>query len=341
MINLVKLKDIAEELKLSVSTVSRVVNNQDRVNPATRKKVQEALQRHHYLPDENARRLKTNTSNVLGIIVPDISNPFYARVIKGIEHGVMERRYSLLLCNTDEDIVQEENAINLLMRQKVAGIIVATSARQQLINALYGKTGCPVVFFDNVPQSSQPVYSVTINNAKATRDLVRYMCEKGHERIYMITGPQGESSADERLAGWRQALTGQGIIPEDTWYRFGDFREASGYRIMTEFLRQAKPPTAVCLANNFMAYGAIKAIEAAGLTVPDDLSIAAFDAADETGLMRLSITTVVQPAEEIGLVSADLCLHAAQQRSSTKCQKVILDHILLHNETVAYPPESR
>lgn len=330
-----KLKDIAAELNISTSTVSRVVNNQDRVAPDTRKRVLEALKRHRYHPNENARRLKTNTSNVLGVIVPDISNPFYASVIKGIERGIADRSYSILLCNTDESAEREEEAVHLLMRQKVAGIIVASSADQKTIQSLYQNIECPVIFFDNVPKGLDPINSVTINNVRAARDMVRYMIDQGHQRIFMITGPAGESSADERLHGWHRALSQAGIDPNKNHFRYGDFREDSGYAIMKEYLDFQSRPTAVCVANNFMAYGAVKAIESSGLQIPHDISIGAFDVCDNTGLMRLSITTVIQPSEKIGMVAADLCLNAAKHESIAMSQKVILDHVFMPNATVA------
>jgi LacI family transcriptional regulator len=329
-----RLKDIADALHLSTSTVSRVVNGQDRVDPDTRRRVLEMMQRLNYQPNDNARRLKTNSSNVIGVIIPDIANPYYAAVIKGIEHRVMSEGYSVLLCNSDEQAGREREAVKLLMRQKVAAIIVATSLDQAAIADLYGNPGCPVVFFDNVPLELGQINSVTINNARAARDLVRYMLDRGHRRIFMITGPSGESSADERLAGWRQALQHNGIEPGPDWFAHGDFRETSGRTIMAGFLAQPERPTAVLVANNVMAYGAVKAIEAAGLGIPDDISLGAFDIVDTSGLMRLSITTVVEPAEQIGAIAADLCLGASRRSAPAVCQKVILEHAFHANATV-------
>ncbi|MBP8989168.1 MAG: LacI family DNA-binding transcriptional regulator [Clostridia bacterium] len=330
-----RLKDIAEELNLSISTVSRVVNNQDRVDPETRRRVQEAIKRHHYQPDENARRLKLQTSNVIGVIVPDIANPFYAQVIKGIERGVTDLRYTVLLCNTDEEASREHEAIQLLSRQKVAGIIVATSLHRKEICRVYERLDCPVVFVDNVPSPQEGFYSVTIDNRQAASDLVRYLISHGHQRIFLIGGPIGESSADEREEGWRQALKQSGIEPRPSWISHGDFQKESGYQIMRSFLSQSERPTAVLVTNNFMAFGAVEAIEEQGLKIPDDLSIVTFDAQDTTGLMRLSLTSVVQPALDIGLIAADLCLNTQKKRTSGLGRQVILAHTFLPGDSVA------
>ncbi|MDW7658810.1 MAG: LacI family DNA-binding transcriptional regulator [Bacillota bacterium] len=329
-----RLKDIADALNLSTSTVSRVVNNQDRVDPERRRRVLATMKQLNYQPNDNARRLKTNSSNVIGVIVPDISNPYYAAVIKGIERKAMATGWSVLLCNSDEQAEREVQAVRLLMRQKVAAIIAAPSVDQASIPDLYGSLECPVVFFDNVPNNLRSIFAVTVDNVRAVSDLVHYMLTCGHRRIFMITGPAGESSADERLSGWMQSLLKAGIEPGPDWFGRGDFREDSGKAIMEQFLERTDRPTAIIAANNLMAYGAVKAIEALGLRIPEDMSIGAFDIVDTTGLMRLSITTVVEPAEEIGQVAADLSIAAGRKGSDQAYQKVVLEHVFCPNMTV-------
>lgn len=329
-----KLKDIAQKLNISVSTVSRVVNNLDRVDPETRKRVLEALKEYDYLPDDNARRLKTRTSNVLGVIVPDISNPFYASAIKGIERVAADGGYSVIVCNTEEDGERERNAVRLLQRQKVAGYVVATILDDERVLQCYSTLDSPVVFFDNAPDEGMQFNAVTINNFRAARELVGYMARRGHRRIFMIAGPAGESSADERMQGWRAALWDAGIEPGDGWCVNGDFREESGRRVMEAFLARGDRPTAVCVANNFMAYGAAKAVFDAGLDIPEDLSMGAFDIVDDTGLMRLKITTVIQPAGDIGAVAADMCLNPRGPENVQSARRVVLEHRFLENGTV-------
>ncbi|MGI5877300.1 MAG: LacI family DNA-binding transcriptional regulator [Christensenellales bacterium] len=334
---MVKLKDIATRLGVSVSTVSRVVNNKDRVDPETRKRVLHALREMNYQPDENARRLKTNTSNVLGVIVPDLSNPFYALVIKGIEREAAAHGYIVIVCNTDETRERERDAVALLIRQKVAGIIAATTFDDEEIRRCYSQPDCPVVFFDNIPSVQIETHCVTIDNVRAARELTGYMIEQGHRRIYMISGPRGEYSADERVTGWRAALKAAGIAPRDRWIARGDFREESGRRIMEDFLARSQPPTAVLAANNFMAYGAIKAIFDAGLSVPEDISVGAFDAADTTGLMRIDIASIEQPSEDIGAVAAELCLQPHPPGGARVSRRMVLDYRFMKNHSVASP----
>ena len=331
---MVRLKDIAARLNISTSTVSRVVNNQDRVSPATRRRVLAALKEFNYQPNDNARRLKTNSSNVIGVIVPDIANPYYAFVIKGIEEKALVAGWSVLLCNTDEQAAREVQAVNLLKRQKVAAILVASSLQPEDIPGLYSDLECPVVFYDNVPQNLHSIYAVTIDNVQAAADLTQKMIEAGHRRIFMITGPAGESSADERLAGWQQALQQAGIQPGPSWSGHGDFKEESGRLIMEGFFGQGELPTAVLVANNLMAYGVVKAIEGRGLLIPADISLGAFDVVDTTGLMRLGISTVVGPAEAIGMAAADLILSGSHTSEDGLYKKIILPHTFFMNSTI-------
>ncbi|HBP38396.1 MAG TPA: hypothetical protein DD640_06590 [Clostridiales bacterium] len=332
-----KLKDIASQLKVSVSTVSRVVNNQNRVDPDTRKRILDALKKYDYQPDQNARSLKTNVAKVLGVIVPDISNPFYATVIKGIERVASLNGYTVILCNTDENKQRERDATQLLLRQKVAGLIVATTFSGPEAQQVYLPVERPVVFFDNVPATAREINSVTINNTRAARELTEFMIRRGHRRIFLIAGPAGESSSDERQQGWRLALEAAGIEPGADWFSHGDFREESGREIMEDFLRrpQADRPTAVCIANNFMAYGAVKAVLDQGLDIPGDLSVAAFDIIDTTGLLKLCITTVQQPAADIGALAAELCLQDNTRQGIRFSQRLVLEHQFCPNSSVS------
>jgi DNA-binding LacI/PurR family transcriptional regulator len=311
---LVKLTDIAKYLNVSVSTVSRVVNNKNRVDPETRRKILAALKKFNYQPDENARSLKTNTSNILGVIVPDITNPYYSAVIKGIEQIASQNGFSVILCNTDEIIEREKLAVRLLLRQKAAGLISATVMDNENVQKYYNDLACPVVFFDNVPSADLNFDSVSINNIRAAKELVGYMINRGYRRIFMITGPSGESSADDRMSGWKLALQAAGIEPEDDWSVHGDFDKESGKTIMESFLKLDVPPEAICIANNFMAYGAMKAIYDAGLSIPEDMMVGAFDIVDTTDLIKLKVMTIVEPAGDIGAIAAEMCLEAGRHK---------------------------
>ncbi len=320
------LKEIAKYLNVSVSTVSRVVNNQDRVSPSTRKRILAALKKFNYQPDETARSLKTKVSNTLGIIVPDISNPFYSLVFKGIERIASENGLTLLLCNTNAEAERERNAVNLLLGQRVAGLVVATTLDNESSDEIYGTISCPVVFFDNVPDMIGDTNSVTINNRRASAELTEQILSKGYSEVYMIAGPEGESSSSERIKGWKDALHRHDIEPKADWLLYGDNLEESGKLAMQELLTRADYPIAVLVSNNFMAYGAIKAVFDAGKKVPEDVSVCAFDTIDTTGLMKIHIPSVLQPAEDIGAVAADTCIQAGLNKDIRIGRHLVLEH---------------
>ncbi len=329
------LKEIASYLNVSVSTVSRVVNNQDRVSPGTRKRILAALKKFNYQPDEAARSLKTKVSNTLGVIVPDITNPFFALAIKGIERIAADSGFTVLLCNTNAEEMREKNAVQLLLGQKAAGLVAATTLTNEEAEQVYGSVGCPVVFFDNVPALDGEVNSVTINNRRAASELTEHMIRKGHRAVYMIAGPKGESSSDERVKGWADALKRNGIEPLDNWLLYGDNLAESGERLMKTVLGKETFPLAVLASNNFMAYGAIRAVLDAGFSIPEDVSVCAFDTIDTTGLMKIRITSSLQPAEDIGAVAADTCIQASMNREIRIGRHLVLEHKLIDNGSVA------
>ncbi len=328
------LKEIASYLNVSVSTVSRVVNNQDRVSPGTRKRILAALKKFNYQPDETARCLKTKVSNTLGVIVPDIANPFFSLAIKGIERIAADSGFSVLLCNTNAEEMREKNAVSLLLGQRAAGLVAATTLSHEDAAQVYGSISCPVVFFDNVPELDGEINSVTINNRRAAFELTEHMIQKGHRTVYMIAGPSGESSSDERVEGWTDALRRNGIEPSDEWLLYGDNLAESGEKLTEALLKRVKNPLCILVSNNSMAYGAIRAVFDAGLSIPEDVSICAFDTIDTTGLMKIKITSALQPAEDIGAVAADTCIQASMNRELRIGRHLVLEHKLTDNGSV-------
>ena len=189
------LKDVAKHLGVSVSTVSRVINNTSYVSSETREMVEDAIKKLNYYPNETARRLKNNTSNVLGVIIPDITNPFFANIIRGVDKETQEKSFTFLLCDTAGDVNREKEAMNLLLRQNVAGIVSASIATGVVAQKIYSPPGRHVVFIDNMPDLKTEFSSVTIDNYQAAKELTEILINKGHRDICMISGPINEFSS--------------------------------------------------------------------------------------------------------------------------------------------------
>lgn len=320
----VKLKDIAEYLGISVSTISRVVNNKNRVDDETRRRVTEALEKFQYHPNAIARSLKSQNSKAIGLIVPDISNLFFSMVIKGLEAVARQNGYYVILCNSDENKTREEEYTNFLLEKQISGLVIAIEGGEANFFNLYKKSGIPIVFIDNLPRINDNFDYVIIDNMKASYELTNHLINNGHKKIGIITGTLDESVSSERLKGWEKALGENGIPVKKKWIGVGDFKQESGYKIMQGFLKQAEIPTAILAANNFLAYGAIHAIREAGLRVPENISLVCFDAIDFAGLIKPQITSVIQPAEEIGRIAGEIIM-----RKILNTKTVIFENIIL------------
>lgn len=325
----VTLKDIAKQLNISVSTVSRVVNNKKHVKPETREKVLKALKKYNYQPNEIARSLKNKVTNSIAVIIPDIANTFFSRVIKGVEEVAREHRYSVFLCNTDEREGLEREYLQLSIQKQIAGVIIATVSKDFLHIEQFLKQQIPIVFIDNLPIIDDDFDYVAINNIKASFEITDHLINLGHKDIAIITGPLHESTSSERLEGWKKALKENNITINKNWIWESDFKQETGYKIACKLLKQEHIPSAIFSANNDLAYGIARAASQYKLRIPEDLAVVAFDAIDPTGLMRPQMTTIVQPAEEIGKKACEIIIRKMQNPSVQMYERIVLEHKLI------------
>ncbi|MEG1812806.1 MAG: LacI family DNA-binding transcriptional regulator [Clostridia bacterium] len=314
--NATKLADIAEELGLSVSTVSRALSGNGRVGEDTRKRVLEAVKESAYTPNAVARSLRLRDAMNIGVIVPDIANTYYAAVIKGAQGVCRESGYTLMVCNSDENVVLEEEALYMMLEKQVSGLILATVGCTSEIIGRYGRLNIPVVFFDNLPSDVQDCDSVSIDNHDAAYRLTGALIARGYTQIGLIAGPVGQTSGRLRLTGFTQAMQEAGLFINPDWVREGDFKLPSGRDAMRAILSLNKHPRAMLISNNYMTYGAVGAIREAGLSIPQDIAVAAFDALDITGLITPKLTSINQPAEEIGVQSAQIILNRLSEKDA-------------------------
>lgn len=325
----VRLVDIAKHLNISVSTVSRVVNGKDRVSDETRKKVLKAIKEFNYSPNEIARSLRNRSSRTIGLIVPDISNEFFALLSKGAETVAKNNGYLIILCNSDYDEDMEKEYLEMLKKKQVEGIILATVCKDEEYFERILDSSIPAVFVDNLPQIKRNFNFVTIDNEKAAYDLTKYLIDSGYKEISIITGKLQETSALERLDGWKRAMKENGLKINNDFVGIGDFKFDSGYKIMKKMLEKSKRPQALLAANNNIAYGAIKAIREKGLDIPEDIYVVCFDATDNTGLMSIQIPSMVQPAEKIGEIALDIIIKRLNGKEFDNNEFKIFDRIIL------------
>lgn len=325
----VKLKDLAAELDLAVSTVSRAISGKGQVSRKTKERVLHAVKQAHYTPNAVARSLRTRDARNIGIIVTDITNSFFAAVIRGAQNLSRENGYSILLSNSDESARYENEALHLMLEKQVSGLILASVGGSDRAIAQFRRLGIPLVFIDNVPQIEGQFDAVTTNNHKAALQLTQQMIARGYRDIGMISGPLDQTSGRQRYEGFLEAMCEKGLPVNPDWVKVGDFKMDSGAACMADILAVRRQPRALVIANNYMAYGAIRALRAAGRKIPDDLAVASFDTDDISGLVSPAIVSMNQDADEIGRKAAETLIERMRDSSGEGCVQTVLDPVFI------------
>ncbi len=262
-----------------------------------------------YHPNHAARSLKSRRTQTLGVVISDLTNPFFPLVIRGAEDAALKRGFLLNIFNTDDNVEREQKVFSILRMRRVDGIlaVVAPSPDEpvhihQMLNAKV-----PVVCMDRSPENLH-VDSVVVDNTAGALTCVRHLISRGHVEIAMISGPMELQTARARVEGYRLALSENGITPRPEFLQTADFRFESGYRLAKALCLGNPRPTAIFSANGTMGLGTVKAISEIGLRCPEDIAIAVFDDVPGADVLRPRLTVVSQPAYEIGCQAAELLM---------------------------------
>ncbi len=306
------LRDIARQMGLSESTVSRVLNGKGRVSESTRTRVIGYADEVKYRPNQLAKSLKLQTANSVGVVVPDISNEFYALLFKEIDQRVGgDAGFTPILFNIGDDPRREATFVDHLRSSTVDGLVVAT-AGSDAYSSLPPELLQRIVFVDNLPLAVEQCSFVGGDNIKSSYELTQHLIARGHTRIATVVGSAGESSARDRLEGFQQCLTDNGLSLPEGWIARTDFGYHDGYAKAKRLLTGQDRPTAIIAQNNVLAYATIRVARKRGLDVPADVAVACFDHLDTYGFMRPVITTMTQPLDRIAEVACDLLLKAIE-----------------------------
>lgn len=303
------IKEVARRARVSVGTVSHVLTGAVWVSPKRRDRILAAIQELDYHPNDIARSLKLRRSHMLGMVVSDITNPFFSQLVRGAEDAAVKRNYLLLTFNTDDRVEREIQVLSVLRKRQVDGVVLVVAPSQGKSSHIREliSFGTPVVCLDRVPRGIR-VDSVTIDNVSATRGCIEHLVDKGHRRIGIITGSLLLQTARERLQGYKDALNLRGISIDPQLICEGNFRMESGYQLAQTLLCRRDRPTAVFVSNGLMSIGALRAISQSGLRCPQDIAIASFDDLFLSDVLQPPLTAVVQPAYEIGYRGAEMLM---------------------------------
>jgi LacI family transcriptional regulator len=335
------LRDVAKVAGVSTATVSATINQSAYVRPELQERVRKAIAEIGYHPNGIARSLKKRSTQTLGLIISDITNPFFTALVRGVEDAANARGYALILCNTDEHLEKERAYIRLLRSRRVDGLIMAPAGAPDDYRGLSAEVNTPLVFIDRrIPFVSAD--AVIVDNVAGARQVVQYLLQLGHRRIGAITGLPHISTTHERIQGYRQALEGAGIALDPTLMPGGNSRLEGGYLAARELLSGGDRPTAVFATNNLMAIGLMRAVAERGLRCPEDISVACFDDFEWASVFRPRLTTVAQPVYETGLKAAEL-LFARIYGTMTgePCEVVLSPTLVIRDSCAARPSEGR
>lgn len=314
------IKDVAERAEVSITTVSHVINRTRYVSEDLTQKVYDAMRTLNYRPNILARSLRSGRTKTIGLIVPDISNAFFAEISRKIEDKGFEFGYNVILCNTDDNPEKEEQYINVLIAKQVDGLIFISSGDSGGFQKNPYGGDIPVVIADRDVEGIESDV-VLIDNYTGGVKATQYLISLGHKKIGCISGPSPIRPSAQRVEGYKSALSAAGIAFDPDLLQTGDFRFEGGEKGMKALLSLHAPPTAVFACNDMMALGAMRVIKNAGLRVPEDFSLIGFDNTPLASLVFPPMTTIAQPIKAIADLSVELLIEKIELKEESKHNK--------------------
>lgn len=306
------MTDVAKVAKVSLATVSAAINQSAPVSEKTRARIDKAVRRVGYKTNAIARSLKTGTTSTIGLMVADITNPFFTNAIHAIQEVAHRHEYSVILCCSDEDPEKERTHLRLLADRMVDGLIVATAGETPELRSLVERGRAPVVLIDRHIDGLD-ADAVVVDNVSATRDAVRHLIAAGHRRIGLIAGRRTLSTGRERYEGYRRALREAGIAFESALVGSAHFGADDGYQAANKLLSLTDRPTAIFACNNLSGLGLMRALHEAGLRCPEDVAVACFDDFEWAEVFHPRLTTVAQPTQAIGAQAMTMLLERMRE----------------------------
>lgn len=306
---MVSLTDVAKLADVSIATVSRAISHPEKVAPPTLAQVQKAMAELGYKPNRVARRLrqKGGRRHLLGLIIPDIQNPFFSEIARGVEDVAYANEFAVMLCNSDEDLRKEAFYLDVMRAESVDGIILPPIDDRDSAVLRLAEAGMPIVSVDR-SLANGAIDTVEVDNRQGAFEAVDHLLRLGHRRVAMIAGRQNVSTSRDRRLGYEEALAAHNLPVRPDYIRVGDYKQASGLALARELLALPERPTALFVSNNLMTVGAMEAIHKQGLRIPEDMAIIGFDDLPWAETLDPPLTVVRQPAYEVGRAAAELLL---------------------------------
>ena len=322
-----QIKDVAEAAGVSTATVSRVLSGKPHVRPELQKRVLAAVEKMNYRPNRVARSLRSRKSNIIGLIVSDIQNPFFTMVSRAVEDIAYEQGMSVFLCNTDENPEREAMYLHLMRDENVAGFILSPTRQTADTFPEAVPHDIPMVIIDRRVHGGD-VDTVLIDNVESSFRLVKHLIDHGRRRIGALFG-EGSTTGRERREGYLLAHKESGIKPASDLVLFVPAREEDGYSGAAKLLGLAAPPDAIFASNSLLSAGAFRAIRENGISLGDGMAFASFDETIWTPLVETPVTVIKQPTAEIGRTAIELLLKRLKDPGRPTCEVILKTELVI------------
>lgn len=326
------IRDVATEARVSIATVSKVLNNPDYGSPETRRKVVSAAKKLGYHPNNIARSMVTGRTNLIALVIPDVRNQFFTSVARGVEDVASKYDYRVMLCNTDEDPAKQQKYIEVCRSKIVDGFIIAVASERDRYLEKVEREALPFVFIDRVCEGIS-ADAVVVDNRDGAFKAVSHLLGLGHRRVAIITGKPDTLTGRERLQGYLEALKEFGLTPDDELIRDGGFTIEGGYEATRAVLAHKDPPTALFISNNAMTIGCLKALSEARVRIPDQMSVVCFDDSEWAEFFTPPLTVVRQPTYTMGMLAGEILFQRILGAASSERKEVVLKPELVIRES--------
>ena len=329
------IKQIAKEAGVSIATVSIILNKKDKkISEATRQRVLEIVKKYNYIPNAMAGSLVTKRTGIIGLILPDITNPFFPEIARGAEDKASEEGFNLIFCNTDDKLEAEEKYIESLTGRMVDGIIIAHSASAEKTSEILERSQIPIVLVDRDLDSKNIIGKVLVDNEEGAYQGVKYLILKGYRKIAFLSGSASLQLTKDRLRGYERALHESQISIEDSLIKYGQYRSVWGREGTKKLIQEHIDFDAIFCGNDLIAIGAMKELKVSGYRIPEEIGVMGFDDIYISELVEPELTTVRQPNYQMGQKAAELLIDYIKHRDHPKLQGEDVETIYLSTEII-------
>jgi len=330
--NSMTIRDIARMAKVSHTTVSRALNNDPRVRDKTKKSILAIVDKLGFKPDARARNLVLKKSNLIGLVVTDIRNPFYADLARGIEDKAHQVGYNVIFCSTDHKPARMDSYVNLMLEVGVDGFIFASSRLHEPIIERLIEKRFPLVLVNRKLKGEGYNY-VVLDNFKGAYDITKHLIDLGYRKIAIIDGPSNVFTGLERLKGYQRALKDHDIVVNPEYIIQDNFARSTGYEGAKRLLAMNDRPEAIFGGSDYIAMGVFDAIEELGLKIPEDVALVGFDDTEFASNQRIRLTTVSQREYTMGSLGVQILIEYIETKAMDYTHKVVLDSRLVIRES--------